>query len=259
MLNMATPIISQLPSDLLAKLHRMGDFYICKDFTEDEIGPKVAYIGENVYYRFMNFVYLPQPPESLSVEKVVELCDLRLELMDKLVDSGINKRIVAKAATSIVSHSSKSLSEIYVLDFGCGSGYSSILLSDALIKNTTAQIKIEGVDISKKAIDSCVKQGLDARLTYPNQRLPFDDAAFDLIFAIFVMHFNVGMFTLEELRRVLRPTGNFIFNVYHRDIEGLIEQLEEAGFDTPQIWEVEVDGVSTNHVIVSCGYSNPRN
>jgi SAM-dependent methyltransferase len=248
MLNMATPIsLNQLPSDKLAKLRRIGDFYVCNDFTDDRIWPKVIFIGENVYYRFMDFVYLPQPPESLSIDKVVEICDLRLELMDKLVDSDLNTRIVSKAAL-IASHTPKPLSQMYALDFGCGSGLSSILLREEL-----PQLKLIGVDISKKAIESCVEKGLHVRLTYPDRPLPYPDATFDLIFAIFVMLFNVGIFTLSELKRVLQPAGTFVFNVYHRDIESIIAQLDEAGFGTTKVWEIE--GVSVNHLIVSCGVS----
>src|SRR5579884_1006673 len=245
MSNMATPTISQLPSDIKRRLRRKGDFFLCPD---DIVCPKVAYIGENVYYRFMNFVYLPQPPDSLSIEKVVELCDLRLDLMDKLVNPDINRHIIAQAASIVKAHSAKPLSNLHVLDFGCGSGFSSILLKQEL-----PGIQITGVDISKKAVKCAHKAGLAVRLTQPDRPLPFNDASFDYIFAIFVMHFNVGISTLEELKRILHPSGKFVFNVYRRDVEGVLEQLDEVGFHIDEIMPVDgANGMTTNHVVVSC-------
>ncbi|HZS77593.1 MAG TPA: class I SAM-dependent methyltransferase [Ktedonobacteraceae bacterium] len=250
MSNMATPTISQLPSDIKRRLRRKGDFFLCPD---DIVCPKVAYIGENVYYRFMNFVYLPQPPDSLSIEKVVELCDLRLDLMGKLVNTDINKHIVAQAANVVKAHSAKPLSGLRVLDFGCGSGFSSLLLKEEL-----PGIRITGVDISKKAVKHARKAGLTVERTYPDKALPFDNASFDYIFAIFVMHFNVGVSTLEELKRILHPSGKFVFNVYRRDVEGVLEQLDEVGFHIDEVMSVEgANGTTTNHVIVSCASFTP--
>jgi hypothetical protein len=77
------------------QLRRVGGFYISSNFTEEFIGPPIVVIGKTIYYRFMKFIYLPQPPEKLYPDQVIKVCDLRLDYLDKLVDFQFNKRIVS--------------------------------------------------------------------------------------------------------------------------------------------------------------------
>jgi SAM-dependent methyltransferase len=249
MLNEVTEI-SRLPANLEAQLCRFGEFYICSHFSHDLIGPPIVRIGENIYYRFMSFIYLPQPPESLSIEQVKQICDIRLMYLDKLLNLKLNRRIVAAITDIVKANFAHATSPLKALDFGCGSG-----LSSQLILEHMPDLKISGVDISKKAVDESNKQALTAVLTFPEKPLPFKTATFDLIFAIFVMHFNVDVMTLAELCRLLRPSGKFVFNVYMRDIEGVIQQLQEAGFGSFEVRNISEIG--TGHMIVSCGVSAP--
>ena len=55
----------------------------------------------------------------------------------------------------------------------------------------------------------------------PGKPMPFEAEVFDIVFAVFVMHFNIDLQALAELYRVLKPSGLFVFNVYQRDIDGL--------------------------------------
>src|SRR6266568_3652697 len=229
--------ISQLPRNSETQLHRFGDFYICTVFNEGVIGPRVAKIGESIYYRFMKFIYSPQLPEKLTPEQVIEVCNLRLDYMRELVDSKLNSRIVSTMAEEALSVSANVSSQLKVLDFGCGSGLSSQLLLEHILNS-----EIVGVDISEKAVFHSQKQGLTALHTFPGAQLPFKSATFDLIFAVFVMHFGIDLPTLVELQRVLRPLGQFVFNFRERNkgeiieqpgmrnVDGIIRQLEEAGF-----------------------------
>jgi len=202
----------------------------------------------------MNFTYLPQPPESLSSEQVVEICNLRLDYINELVDQNHNRRVVAAIADYLASSFTEATfpSLMKALDFGCGSGLSSKLLLEHI-----PNLQIVGVDISEKAVLESRNQGLAVFLTHPEGSLPFEADTFDVIFAVFVMHFQINTSTLVELRRVLRKSGKFVFNVYQRDIDGVIEQLREAGFCSIDIWNglFETD---TNHMIVSCGTLSPH-
>lgn len=239
----------QLTCNFETQLQPIGEFYICTDFSEDVLRPPVFRKGKNFYYRFMSFLYLPQPPESLSPEKVIEVCDLRLEYLNKLVKYEHNSYIVAAIAdyvTSTFPHINSHADKVKALDFGCGSG-----LSSQLILEHFPHLEIVGVDISEKAIKRSCEQGLNSILTYPGKPLLFNDASFDLIFAIFVMHFNIDMATLAELRRVLRPTGKYVFNLLQRDIDGVEQQLLEAGFSKVEVVN-DLPEVGTNHKIVSC-------
>jgi SAM-dependent methyltransferase len=243
-------IPSLLPCKLEKVLHPIGDFYICSDFSEDLVRPPVIKIGEYIYYRFMNFLYLPQPPETLSPEKVIEICDLRLEYLNKLVNFEHNRRIVTAISDyllMIYPNINSSIDKVTALDFGCGSG-----LSSQLILEHFPHMDMKGVDISEKAVRRAKEQGLTSILTYPDEPLPFEDGSFNLIFAIFVMHFAIDTATLAELKRVLRPTGKYVFNLFQRDIDEVKQQLMRADFNVVEIVN-EIGETGASHKIISCG------
>lgn len=242
-------MLNQLPCDFEAHLQRIGEYYICPDGNEEFVRPPVVKIGGNIYYRFMNFLYLPQPPESLSPEKVIEVCDLRLAHLNKLVNYEYNSRVVSAVADYVVTifpNIHADAAKVKALDFGCGSGLSSHLLLEHF-----PRLDIVGVDSSEKAVQRSNEEGLSAILSYHDRPLPFEAASFDLVFAIFVMHFNIDMAMLAELRRVLHPTGKFVFNLFQRDIDGVEQQLLEAGFNTVQVVN-DLPETGINHKIVSC-------
>jgi SAM-dependent methyltransferase len=249
MLDRGTPFAT-LPLEIEGRLRHIGDFYLDAQFNKTEERPPIVKIKDQIYYRFMDFLYLPQPPESLSTEQIIEICDLRMEYMDHLVVAAHNEHIVAEAVRCAQAGNDRLVPPIKALDFGCGSG-----LSSTLLQKYWPGLSLIGVDISEKAVARSREQHLDARLIKPDQRLPFDDATFDLIFAIFVMHFNVGIGALAELRRVLQPGGSFVFNVYQRDIDEVQAQLQDAGFNSSNI--EEISGVSKTHRMVRCSVSVP--
>lgn len=240
---------SQLSSDIKMHLRPSGDFYILTDLDEKLPRPSIIQLEGNLYYRFMNLLYLPQPPESLSPEKVIEICDLRLEHLNQLVDYKYNSRIVEAIADylkSTFSEISSTTNKMKALDFGCGSG-----LSLQLMLKHFPHLNMVGVDISEKAVQFSQEQGLAAIRTYPDQPLPFQTASFDLVFAIFVMHFSIDIETLVELKRILRPTGKYVFNLFQRNIDGVEQQLLEAGFNKVEII-ANLPEREINHFIVSC-------
>lgn len=250
MLSMVSSIIP-LPPNIIEHLQRIDDFYICTKFTTDMISAPVVSINGEVHFRFMNFIYLPQPPESLTTEQVKKICDVRLEYFDGLVNYQLNSSVVDTITDCVLAKHSTSLPPLKALDFGCGSGLSSRMLLDRM-----PNLDLIGVDISEKAISCCQKQykNIDARLIATGEPLPFKTATFNVIFAVFVMHFNIDIQTLSELRRVLQPSGWFVFNVYQRDIDGLAAQLEEVGFCSIDVWQ-RLYNIGNNHFVMSCRLS----
>ena len=98
------------------------------------------------------------------------------------------------------------------LEIGAGTGYFSLnLLQAGLIERATA------TDISAgmlAELDASAKQlGLEVRTVETDaERLPFDDASFDLVFGHAVLHHIPGLeMAFEELHRVLRPGGAVAF------------------------------------------------
>lgn len=96
-----------------------------------------------------------------------------------------------------------------VLDYGCGSGNSSLFLKELALE-------VEGVDISQEMIDEAQKN--DPTIPFrkiDSGLLPYPDNEFDIVFSSFVL-FEISSFDemtriLNEIYRVLKKDGIFIF------------------------------------------------
>jgi ubiquinone/menaquinone biosynthesis C-methylase UbiE len=102
-----------------------------------------------------------------------------------------------------------------VLEVGCGAGVD-------LVRFARGRAKVTAVDLAPSAIDlartNFTQQGLDADLRVANgEALPFPDDAFDLVYAHGVVQYTADPQRLvDECRRVLKPGGTAIFQVYNR-------------------------------------------
>ena len=102
-----------------------------------------------------------------------------------------------------------------VLDVGCGAGTD-------LVRFAKGGALVSGVDISPSAIalarQNFSQQGLEADLREADgEHLPYADGTFDLVFAHGVVQYTPDSRALvEECRRVLKPGGEAIFQVYNR-------------------------------------------
>jgi SAM-dependent methyltransferase len=102
-----------------------------------------------------------------------------------------------------------------VLEVGCGAGVD-------LVRFARGGARVTGVDLAESAIAlataNFAQQGLTADLRVADgEALPFADASFDLVFAHGVVQYTADDRRLvAEVRRVLRPGGLAIFQVYNR-------------------------------------------
>jgi SAM-dependent methyltransferase len=102
-----------------------------------------------------------------------------------------------------------------VLDVGCGAGTD-------LVRFARGGARVTGVDLSSSAIELARKnveqQGLSADLREEDgEHLPFADDTFDLVYAHGVVQYTSdGRALVEECRRVLRPDGDAVVQVYNR-------------------------------------------
>ena len=102
-----------------------------------------------------------------------------------------------------------------VLDVGCGAGTD-------LVRFARGGAIVSGVGISASAIDlartNFEQQGLQADLRVADgEQLPFDANTFDLVFAHGVVQYTPDDQALvDECRRVLKPGGEAVFQVYNR-------------------------------------------
>jgi ubiquinone/menaquinone biosynthesis C-methylase UbiE len=131
-----------------------------------------------------------------------------------------------------------------ILDFGCGSGNLSELLSKK-------GYDVVGVDISRKLLEYAKQKQQDYRwevIHYDGNKLPFDDGAVDAIVTygvlIYLMEDNHFLKTMKELHRVLKPGGQFIpveqatrritispdKSKKQRPINDFIDKFQKSGF-----------------------------
>ena len=102
-----------------------------------------------------------------------------------------------------------------VLEIGCGAGTD-------LVRFARGSAWVTGVDLAESAIDlakaNFAQQGLSADLRVASgEALPFADASFDLVYAHGVVQYTADDRKLvAEARRVLKPGGLAIFQVYNR-------------------------------------------
>ena len=102
-----------------------------------------------------------------------------------------------------------------VLEVGCGAGVD-------LARFARGGATVAGVDLAASAIDlaraNFEQQGLDGRFEIADgERLPFPANSFDLVYAHGVVQYTVDPRRLvEECRRVLKPGGEAVFQVYNR-------------------------------------------
>ena len=103
----------------------------------------------------------------------------------------------------------------HVLDVGCGAGTD-------LVRFARGGAVVTGVDIAPSAIElateNFAQQGLAADLREADgEHLPFPDETFDLVYAHGVVQYTSNARALvDECRRVLKPGGEAIVQVYNR-------------------------------------------
>jgi len=102
-----------------------------------------------------------------------------------------------------------------VLEVGCGAGVD-------LARFARGGAEVTGVDLAESAIDlaraNFDQQGLTGTFHVADgERLPFPDNSFDLVYAHGVVQYTANPRRLvDECRRVLKPGGQAVFQVYNR-------------------------------------------
>jgi len=102
-----------------------------------------------------------------------------------------------------------------VLEVGCGAGVD-------LARFAKGGADVTGVDLASAAIElaraNFAQQGLRGRFEVADaEHLPFPDNTFDLVYAHGVVQYTAAPRQLvQECRRVLKPGGRAVFQVYNR-------------------------------------------
>ena len=104
-----------------------------------------------------------------------------------------------------------------ILETAAGSG----VVTRAMAPRLAADARYTVTDLNQPMLDHAARrQGPDARIAWRQAdalKLPFDDASFDAVICQFgVMFFPDKVAGYAEARRVLKPGGSFLFNVWDR-------------------------------------------
>jgi len=135
-----------------------------------------------------------------------------------------------------------------LLDWGCGSGRSSMILAAHL-----SNLEVHGADIDGEAIRWCNENLAAGRYTViePEPPMPFEDESFDVVlgYSVFThLQAKHQRMWLEELRRIVRPGGHCFVSV-HGDFAADLALRErsdaflETGFTDSQLDPI-LDGVA---------------
>ena len=149
------------------------------------------------------------------------------------------RRILSSFVAQIVKRLGKEHCQI--LDVGCGTGANLEMLAEFG--------EPAGVDVSPEALAFCKARGLENVRLGEAERLPYEDASFDLVTGLDVVeHLDDDLAGLKEMHRVLRPDGRalifvpafmFLWGVQddisnHRrryTLAGLKQVVSQAGFE----------------------------
>jgi len=116
-----------------------------------------------------------------------------------------------------IARRAASLSPGAVLEIAAGTG----VVTRALAPKLSAGAGYTATDLNQPMLDyAASRQGPDSRITWRQadaMALPFEDATFDLVCCQFgAMFFPDRPAAFREARRVLKPGGHFLFNVWDR-------------------------------------------
>jgi ubiquinone/menaquinone biosynthesis C-methylase UbiE len=141
----------------------------------------------------------------------------------------------------------------HVLDIGCGTGNTTILVSEL------TKIEVIGIDVLPEMLSAARKRVSWAGemehvrlLQASGDHLPFADSSFDRIYAESVLGFQNASFAediLAELFRALKPGGLFVANeaIWKQDVsQAIVETIHDSSLDdfglgqaSRQAWSLE--------------------
>jgi SAM-dependent methyltransferase len=115
-----------------------------------------------------------------------------------------------------LTHRVASLAPSAVLEIAAGTG----VVTRHLAAQLPANISIVSTDLNQAMVDHAVNVGTSRAVTWRQadaMNLPFADSTFDVVVCQFgAMFFPDKAAAFAETRRVLRPGGTFLFNVWDR-------------------------------------------
>ena len=173
---------------------------------------------------------------SMSSDQLDSNISQYVEIMSKRASGELPEMGSAKMfAETVKTHCCTTDSPFKLLDVGCAKGF---MLYDLKLK--IPGLKIQGIDISKYAIENS-KEDVRKYLSVANAtNLPFPDNSFDVVISINTIHNldeeNCGK-ALKEISRVSKKNSFITVDAYRNDIER--EQMFKWNLTAKTIMSVE--------------------
>ena len=150
-----------------------------------------------------------------SEELLKTIFDVLQEYFKDDIDRAEDPAYLKNPLTKFLDHYSIDLRGHRILDFGCGSGASSVILAQL------GAGKVVGVDVDERRLsiaqlrvrDYGFSGIIDLHLLSNTNRLPFEDSSFDLVVCMGVIehvHYKQRRVWLQEIWRVLAPGGYLV-------------------------------------------------
>lgn len=170
--------------------------------------------------RFMDSIYLDRPCEKLDIKKIQVLNEARRPLLERDGVGAVNRRVREALAAGVHATGAKQ-----VLEWGCGYHPMRALLDG---------VEYSGLDVDPRVVSHNREIHGRSNLYVADDELgDIADASQDAIVSAFVFHFRLTRLHIATMRRVLRPGGVVLANVYRRSPTSRRElalQFRRAGF-----------------------------
>lgn len=103
-----------------------------------------------------------------------------------------------------------------LLEVGCGLGTDLLQFARAGAKVTGIDLTESGIELTRRRFEW---EGLEGNFHVADaENLPFDDAIFDVVYSFGVLHHTPEITkAIKEIHRVLKPSGELILMLYHRN------------------------------------------
>ena len=185
-------------------------------------GPKEIFHNGEKLFRFMDCLYVRQEHlEDLSPLEVTNLCRARAQYPSLI--GGVNGEV--KGIFSRLIHA---LSPSKLLEIGAG--------SNPVLAECPPEMNYVTSDADADAGSG--DQGSLIEFSDVHSHLPYQDEFFDMIVAVFVLHFRFYQAQVGELFRCMAKDGVFVANVYRRRQCSRMELqwgFESVGFSVVRI------------------------
>jgi len=203
--------------------------------------PPIATVCGRQFRRVYDRFYLPFRASAVEIGSIFDALAPDYET-ECICDTAFNQRVylgLLEAVFGRIEPAPSNNGSLRILDYGCGTGLISVA---ARQWHPSLDLKLFGVDLSKKMVERSQSRGINAAWT-SDARIPFPNGFFDAVICAFVTYFFPDSEPFREIHRVLRPGGAVGFNEFKPCKswqQAKQRELQYVGFNQPDFKSLTV-------------------